>query len=551
MKLVIYLIKKSAHGFILLGLILNSNQLFAQIGLVKNSIETVPGYTLFQTNNYTNTYLINNSGEVVHEWAGTYEPGVCVYLLANGLLLRSGKISTSFNMGGVGGYLELVRPSGEIEWSYTFVYETQQSHHDVSVLPNGNILVLLIDAKTELEAIQAGRNPSTLNTNFSYALWSETIIEIKPIGSNDIEVVWQWNLWDHLIQDYDETKSNYGIVSETPWRLDINYYKENQGLIDWVHFNAIDYNPALDQILLSSPFLDEIYVIDHSTTSQEASSSTGGIYGKGGDFLFRWGNPEAYRKGTQEDQKLFGQHNAQWKLNDQNEWEILLYNNGKGRTENYSTIDIIRPQLNDITYGRDANGVFYPSNSQVVYSADPPTSFYSSFISGVQPFENGHYLICEGAKGKFFEINSAKEVVWEYINPVNASGPQCKNTFEGVIINPTFRVTKYALDYSGLPDLTESPYLLEEINCPLDAPNQDFFYTSIFPNPFTNELNFIGFQNIEKITIYDLEGKINLNLSAAKSTELNKIDLSEIGSGIYIVSVSHNNSISSYKVVKQ
>ena len=66
---------------------------------------------------------------------------------------------------------------------------------------------------------------------------------------------------------------------------------------DWASY-------TLDQIVLSNHNLSEIWIIDHSTTTLEAASHSGGNSGKGGDLLYRWGNPQAYDQGTGADQLL-------------------------------------------------------------------------------------------------------------------------------------------------------------------------------------------------------------------------------------------------------
>jgi len=45
-------------------------------------------------------------------------------------------------------------------------------------------------------------------------------------------------------------------------------------------------------------------VIDHSTTTAQAAGHSGGTYGKGGDLLYRWGNPNAYQHGTAADESF-------------------------------------------------------------------------------------------------------------------------------------------------------------------------------------------------------------------------------------------------------
>ena len=101
---------------------------------------------------------------------------------------------------------------------------------------------------------------------------------------------------------------------------------------DWNHTNSVAYNAALDQIMLSVHSFHEIWVIDHSTTTAEAAGSTGGKRGKGGDLLYRWGNPVVYHAGKVSDQQLFGQHHAHWiPPGRPGAGNLLVFNNGSRR----------------------------------------------------------------------------------------------------------------------------------------------------------------------------------------------------------------------------
>ena len=281
-------------------------------------------------------------------------------------------------------------------------------------------------------------------------------IEIEPVGSDSINIVWQWHVWDHLIQDFDSTKNNYGVVADHPELIDINFHA---GIgADWIHMNSVDYNPVLDQIVMSSRALDEIWIIDHSTTTAEAASHTGGNSGMGGDILYRWGNPEGYDRGTAADQKLFGQHHAEWiPVGYPDEGKISIYNNGSGRPSgNYSSIEVIEPPINaSNNYTINPGSPFGPLNTSYTFDGNPPGSFYSQRVSSVQQLPNGNFLICEGDKGNFFEIDQNENTVWRYVNPVNAGGP----VNQGNIIqqNNCFRASRYSIDYPGFNGLVLSP----------------------------------------------------------------------------------------------
>ncbi|MBK9404677.1 MAG: aryl-sulfate sulfotransferase [Ignavibacteria bacterium] len=136
------------------------------------------------------------------------------------------------------------------------------------------------EVKTSAQAIAAGLNHSA-------SIWPDHIIEVQPSGTTGGTIVWKWHAWDHLIQDYDPTKANYGVVANHPELLDINVSSTASG--DWMHVNGISYNADLDQIVFSSHNLDEFYVIDHSTTTAEAASHTGGQQRQRRGFFIQMG----------------------------------------------------------------------------------------------------------------------------------------------------------------------------------------------------------------------------------------------------------------------
>ena len=204
-----------------------------------------------------------------------------------------------------------------------------------------------------------------------------------------------------------------------------------------------------------------------STTTAEAATHSGGNSGKGGDILYRWGNPEGYNNGSVSDKQLFGQHDVQW-IKDTliDGGKIILFNNGQGR--GFSSIDLINPPIDSNGDYYLTNNTFGPINPEWIYTDSNPTDFYSSYISGVQRLPNGNTLICDGAHGTFFEIDSTKSQVWKYINPIvngipTTQGntiPPSDNGWE----NPTFRCTRYSPNYPAFinQDLTPGPFI--EIN---------------------------------------------------------------------------------------
>lgn len=464
------------------------------------------GYVLFAPMMNDTTYLIDKCGNEVHRWISNYRPGLSVYLLADGTLLRTGNIqSSNFSTGGKGGVIERLDWNSNVVWSYTISTTTTLQHHDVCMLPNGNILAIVWVKKNNAAMVAAGANPSNIGAN----VLSEQILELQPVGTNSANIVWTWNWWDHLVQDYDNAKANYGVVDQNPQLYNINYGMSANP--DWIHLNSIDYNPALDQIIINARNTNEFYVIDHSTTTAEAASHAGGTYGKGGDFLYRWGNPAAYNKGTTADQKFFGQHNAQW-IHDPvyHTNDILVFNDGLGRTGgvNYSSVEFLTPPCTSGVY--DQTLPYLPVSQNWIYTDTPTTNFFASFTSGAQQLVNGHVLICNGPAGEFFEVDTAKNKVWDYKNPAGMVITTQGNT---PVQTNVFRCTFYDSTYSGLAGkplsfkgpieknpLPNSCFLnaIEERGAPLFL---------LYPNPTSGEINIQTENKNYNFALFDMQGR--------------------------------------------
>lgn len=541
--------------FFLLILLSISINLCSQntVGIITNTANAYNSYTLFTA--AKNTYLINNCGEVSHKWVSTANSTKNVYLLENGNLLRNTDLvsgSTTLQVPGISGRIELLDWDSNLLWSYEYAANSFAQHHDIYPLPNGNILMMVATVLSESEALQLGRDPSLLPDS---VLYNEQILEITPVGTNNASIVWEWNVKDHLIQEFDNTKSNFGTVSQNPQLLNINYVGTSGGKANWLHTNSLQYNASLDQIILSARQLSEFYIIDHSTSTAEAATSTGGTYGKGGDFLYRWGNPAAYNQGTTLNQQLFGQHYPHWipsGLPDAG--KLLIFNNGFGRTPSFSEIlKITPPASTPGVYNNVINSAYGPNSPDFNYSASVQTDFYSAVLSSAQQLPNGNILIAKGDVGKIFEIDPDKNIVWEYINPATVSGViMTQGDDPSIQTRILFRAHKYPLDYPAFTGKTLTPGNPIELNpntgaCQiLKTEDETFLNTNISPNPVKDILTIISSIPITKVEIYSPLGKLIKSVSQQKI-----INLSHLKTGVYFVKIFSSNGVSTKKIIKE
>jgi len=422
------------------------------VGLQLNTEAAFNGYTLFNAGpglsgalgGNSTTYLIDNCGEMVNFWRSRYNAGLSCYLDTKGNLVRPivNRQTNTFGGPGRGGGVEIIDWEGGYVWLFDYNEpDLYFQHHDIEPLPNGNILIIAWEKFTAEQVADYGRTGT---------LVTEHIVEVKPIGISEGEIVWQWHAIDHMVQDQNPDLNNYGVVSENPQLIDINL----GNAADQLHFNSIDYIEELDLILLSSRFLNEIYIIDHSTTTAEAASHQGGNYGKGGDILYRWGNPINYDLGTSADRKLNGQHGASWVPGDYNNGKplITIFNNNISGPFNggSSYVVVIEPPVRSDNTFRFIPGIpFEPASP--MFNSEVSGAPFGSSSSGLP---NGNFLFCVNNGGEIGELDNAGNLVWQYIIPTDQQGPVEQGQMGR---SSSFNAEKYAPDFIGFVNKDLSP----------------------------------------------------------------------------------------------
>jgi hypothetical protein len=366
----------------------------------------LPGFVLLSDLTTTFPSLRDAWGRVVHTWQRPGALGLSAELLEDGSLLRAvdpiagtGESHGRWDAfgGGLGGRIERVAWDGTLLWSYELASDTRIQHHAVEAMPNGHVLAVswsLVDAET---AIAAGRDPQTVDAD---GLWMDSVQEIAPVGVDGGAVVWEWHAADHL--------------GEGPRKLDVG-----RSLFafprDWSHVNAVTYDAERDEVLLSSRTFSEVWVLDHSTTTEEAAGEVGGRHGVGGDLVYRWGNPEAYGAGGPQDQRLFVQHDVRvlpegW----EGAGDYTVFNNGPLPHHGRSAVTQWTPPRDDAGHYLLEAGRFGPDEPVWEVSPDLTPTFLSGFMSGAQRLPDGTTMVVESLTARVSFLDVEGEVLYTY-----------------------------------------------------------------------------------------------------------------------------------------
>lgn len=380
----------------------NTDEDFTPIGTVEifNDSKIDTNYILVNDAAANRVYIMNKKAKLLHEWTLTNNIGNDVFLMPNGKLLASLESDEpKIPLGGKGGKIQIIETDNTPSWEYIYSSTEGETHHDVEMLPNGNIIAMVWSITDSIQAKEEGYM-------FSEDIYPESIIEIN---SNTSSIVWEWHSMDHLVQENDSTKRNYGTIAHNPQLIDINYSAKETLLPevkgDIMHANAIAYDAEKDLIYLSVNSFSEIWVIDHSTTTEEAASHLGGNYNKGGDLIYRFGNPEAYE--NEQGLRLFQNNHFPNLLKGEHKGKLLVFSNGNDIKQS-TVYELELPE----TYNLEPNKNNEP---KITWSFTDP-DLYSGKVSGAVLLENGNILITEGDFG-FWEVTREKEVVWKFSAP--------------------------------------------------------------------------------------------------------------------------------------
>ena len=546
------------------------------LGFIKTSYsQQWNGLTLYSNSGSTLGYLIDTNSTVVKTWTFTGgNTGYSTHMTPGGDIYRS-VVNTGNTLtgGGMTGKIQKYNYTGTLLWDYTYSSSTYCLHHDHCPLPNGNVLVICYEVKTPTEVSNAG-------ATMSITVWSEKIMELKPTGLNTAAVVWQWNLWDHLVQNVNSSKANYQTsITDNPQLLNINYNLKK----DWLHMNGIDYNPFLDQIVVSSHNLNQWFIIDHSTTTAEAAGHIGGNSGKGGDFLYRYGNPASYAVNTPT--VLNVTHDAHWIPEGYPNEGFLAGLNNKAVTSpaNKTSVDQISVPRVNYNYTITPSGAFTPT----IYTNRHLSTGYTSNMGSSDQFPNGNQMVCLATAGTIYEIDAAGNVLWTkttagvtpqahrysscYINNTAPSQPTISlisadlvstsaSTYQwylnGNLItganSQTYTPTQSGIyvvrttDNNGCVYVYSTGYnysLLTNIKTSNGVSN----YITVFPNPTNGklELNLNGINDKNfTITLLDNTGKVVYKIKNETIA-----DISHLDSGIYILTLTTSDNVSINKKI--
>ena len=504
---------------------------FKQINLMKNLLlslfcllfvnslfaQEFDGYALYNDNN--TTFLIDKDGDIAHRWNCDERGGYAMLLMEDGNLMRAAQYNSNVLTGAaIAGMVQVLDKDANVVWEFVYSNADHVTHHDITLMPNGGVLLTAWEVKSIDELQDLGFTGTTEK-------WPTQFIEVQPDGNGGGEIVWEWHFIDHVIQDVDPNKPNYGVVADNPQLLDINLLTTGGGPGsrggDWFHVNGVDYNEELDLITFTSRYLSEVFIIDHSTTTAEAASHSGGNSGMGGDLMYRWGNPSNYD--TPGPQLIAGPvHDSRWIPEDGRfRAGMIQFFSNEGIDGRNSLVQAIMPPFNGTSFDRTPGEPYGPVAANFTHDCRDNANGQSA--SDAMPNGNTYVNL---SRGYMYEVDKDDNLVWQY-----AEGP-----------TKSFRFT---CDHPGVK------ILLGADACETPSGTNDFLVEKnllMSPNPSTGLFNIDGLSGeniLQNIEVMDVSGKRIL----IQKDQFKTVDLNGKAPGVYFAKFNFEGGRSQTKLL--
>jgi hypothetical protein len=536
-------------------------------------------YTFCQGGNYS--YLLDTSATSTSSYYARWTTGATSYsshMMKDTIFQTYGSGSGGGSYGSIKKWACTSTTAATCVWTYTL----SNAHHDICPLPNGDVLAIVDESKTSSQITTAGGS-------YSGSMNSPTIIQLHPTGSTTATIVWQWKLWDHLCQSVNTSVASTYVtsVAANPQLFNVRYSNTS----DWFHMNGIDYNAELDQIVMSSHAMNEIYIIDHSTTTAQAATHTGGKAGHGGDFLYRWGNPATYGCTAGGNGITINVlHDVRWVSANNSKYPNYIsffHNNGGGTAQAvvflppHSTTDIYnytytagsiipptsctKPTVPSITGVQDQGGVQVLDNGNILITK-PNSTFYECNGSGttyqsitvgtvqsdrykkceiIGPFPTASTSSSEICLNNSITLSSSAKAPLQTSPTYTYSWSSTPSGFTSTLQNPTVTPTiagayTYVVTVSsGGCSNTAAVHVVIDDCTGTDEAIIEGKELNLFPNPTSGIINLneeFTYDNNYSVIVYNSYGDI---ITRAENSKY--IDLSACPDGIYFLSVKTND----------
>jgi len=203
----------------------------------------------------------------------------------------------------------------------------------------------------------------------------------------DGRLVWEWRSWEHL------DPATHPITLQ-------------DRRAEWTHANSVAETDD-GNLVVSFRNISTVVMIERST----------------GQIVWELGSPP------------LAQQHAPLPLPTGN---ILIFDNGTHRRDHPATFS----RVIEVD----------PRTSAIVWEYTDPAlfEFFSPYVGNAQRLDNGNTLICEGCRGRIFEVTPSGEVVWEFVSPYFVEEQFFARSFQGaaeprrpVLNNWVFRAFRY------------------------------------------------------------------------------------------------------------